>query len=134
MSVNSELKAQRPTEADLSTLSYVHMLADSIFAPEHKASILVHPSYFNSDEYLATLIARSTTSQSAVIDAGQHQGNTREEALLGLLHHLEKTAAKKSQNSMMEFWEACYKSKIAKQEAQEQAARAAKTAHEKDTV
>lgn len=128
MSVNSELKAQRVTEADHRTLSYVNTLADSIFAPEYKAFVLVHPSYFDPDDYFATLIARSTVPDSIqpkIMNVGMHAGTTREEALLGLLEKLERMAVEKSQKNSMEYWEECYKTKLVRQKAEEQAAREA---------
>jgi hypothetical protein len=56
MNVNSTKRAKPVTEADRRTLSYANMLAGNIFGVGYKAPVLVYPSYFDSDHYLATLV------------------------------------------------------------------------------
>ena len=128
MSVNSTNRAEHVTETDRRTLSYANMLADNIFGIEYKAPILVCRSYFDPDDYLATLVAFSNTDDSKSINLGLHEGKTREEALRGLLHELEGLAAEKSQRNTMDYWEGGHKAATIRQEEKEQAIREATTA------
>ena len=132
---NSRVMAKHITEADHRTLSYVKMLADSLFGDEFKPSIVVYPSYDKTgpNGYLTTLAASSITDSSIVwpewAPFGPHRGSTREEALLGLLRSLEGWAAQKTrERNRVDFWENVYNGVVARgRERTERAAREAAT-------
>ena len=131
---NSTVMAKHVTEADHRTLSYVKMLADSLFGDEFKPAIVVYPSYTDTgpNGCLTTLAASSTKGPSRVwpfTPFGPHRGPTREEALLSLLRSLEGWAAQKiREKNRVDFWENVYNGWAARdRERAERAAREAAT-------
>jgi hypothetical protein len=80
-----------------------------MFGREYKPCILVHPGYFDSNAYLATLVAGLNKNPTRAIRLELNEQSIREKALLSVLAMLERMAAEKSQARTARYWEDCYR-------------------------